>query len=61
MVRNCIVINRDFSKELDFSTEAKPLSLGDYKTTTKNFKCQEKKLEISKNSILYFSLKNTLI
>jgi hypothetical protein len=48
-------------QKIDFSTEAKLISLGDYKTTTKNLNCQEKKLRISKNLILYFFLKNTLI
>jgi SET domain-containing protein len=37
--------------------QAKPISLGDSKTTTKNLKCQEKQLKISKNSVSYFFLK----
>jgi hypothetical protein len=47
--------------KLDFSIQAKSISLINSKATNKNLEFQEKQLKISQNSILYFFLKNTLI
>jgi hypothetical protein len=53
-----ILLIDSHKKKIDFSTKVKPISLGDYKTITKNLKCQEKKLQISKTRFYIFSEKH---